>query len=61
MTLLWHILDMHTWHAQVGATSMRPFAEEWEYGPDRFTWADQKQLEAQVLKDQLEGTSQAVA
>jgi len=45
----------------VGATSMRPFAEEWEYGPDRFTWADQKQLEAQVLKDQLEGTSQAVA
>ena len=43
----------------VGATSMRPFDASWEYGPDAFTWADQKQLEAQVLKDQLAGTSKA--
>ncbi|KAL1498873.1 hypothetical protein AB1Y20_013397 [Prymnesium parvum] len=45
----------------VGASSMRPFDPAWEYAPDAFTWADQKQLEAQVLKDQLEGTSKAVA
>merc|ERR1712070_681196 len=45
----------------VGATDMRPFDESWEYEPDKFTWADQRQLEAQVLKDQLEGTAQAVA
>jgi fatty acid desaturase len=44
----------------VGATSMRPFDESWEYGPDKFTWADQKTLEAQVLKDQLAGTSKAI-
>ena len=43
----------------VGATSMRPFDASWEYAPDAFTWADQKQLEAQVLKDQLAGTSKA--
>ena len=43
----------------VGATSMRPFDASWEYAPDGFTWADQKQLEAQVLKDQLAGTSKA--
>ena len=45
----------------VGATDMRPFDESWEYEPDRFTWADQRQLEAQVLKDQLEGTEKAEA
>merc|ERR1712087_928782 len=44
----------------VGATSMRPFDGSWEYEPDRFVWADQKELEAQVLKDQLAGTSQAI-
>jgi len=44
----------------VGATSMRPFDESWEYGPDKFTWADQKTLEAQVLKDQLAGASKAI-
>jgi len=43
----------------VGATDMRPFDASWEYPPDAFTWADQKQLEAQVLKDQLAGTSKA--
>ena len=26
----------------VGATSMRPFPEKWEYEPDRFQWADQR-------------------
>merc|ERR1711988_1585170 len=43
----------------VGATSMRPFDESWEYGPDQFTWADQRALEEQCLKDQLSGTSKA--
>ena len=45
----------------VGAKDMRPFDASWEHGPDAFTWADQKQLEEQVLKDQLAGTSQAAA
>ena len=27
----------------VGATDMRPFAEEWEYEPERFKWADQRE------------------
>ena len=45
----------------VGATNMRPFDASWEYGPDAFTWADQKTLEAQCLKDQLAGTSKAAA
>ena len=44
----------------VGATDMRPFDESWEYGPDKFTWADQKTLEAFALKDQLAGTSKAM-
>ena len=26
----------------VGATSMRPFPADWEYEPDRFKWADQR-------------------
>ena len=43
----------------VGATSMRPFDASWEYQPDAFKWADQRQLEAQVLKDQLAGTAKA--
>jgi len=43
----------------VGAKSMRPFDESWEFEPDRFAWADQKALEAQALKDQLAGTSRA--
>ena len=41
----------------VGAESMRPFDASWEHGPDAFTWADQRQLEEQCLKDQLSGTS----
>merc|ERR1719353_1266097 len=45
----------------VGATDMRPFDASWEYAPDAFTWADQKTLEAQCLKDQLAGTSKAAA
>jgi len=45
----------------VGSQDQRPFLEEWEYEPDRFTWQDQRQLEAKVLEDQLSGTSQAAA
>merc|ERR1712118_70400 len=41
----------------VGATNMRPFDAAWEYGPDAFQWADQRQFEEQCLKDQLSGTS----
>merc|ERR1719424_114360 len=44
----------------VGATDMRPFDESWENPADAFAWADQKQLEAFALKDQLAGTSKAV-
>jgi len=44
----------------VGATDMRPFDESWEYEPDQFTWADQRQLERQCLEDQLEGTEKAL-
>merc|ERR1711871_1736147 len=43
----------------VGHKDMRPFDASWEYAPDAFTWADQKQLEEQCLKDQLAGTSKA--
>ena len=50
-----------TANIMVGKTSMRPFDASCEYGPDAFRWADQKQLEAQVLKDQLAGTSKATA
>ena len=35
----------------VGATSMRPFPEDWEYEPERFTWADQRDLVATKLMD----------
>ena len=41
----------------VGAADMRPFEAEWEHRPDLFTWADQRSLEKQLLKDQLSGTS----
>ena len=45
----------------VGKTDMRPFDASWEYEPDRFTWADQNQLERQLLKDQLKGTASSKA